>query len=396
MGKLCDDLHQAATTFHHWVHPPVIEVPECVRRLLEGIYPTIDWSTVVFHDGLPWAVNVVAPVAITLPGTYDPHTIHIYVEHGAWDPCSCSGLALVVHEGFHVLQYRDLLGGYGVGFLRSFIVAYLACSLSGGGDDDNEIEKPAYAHEELFAGCCASLGAPICNCAEKPPAFNPDALDQLLTTCPGLVRESSGLTLGSALAACAPVKTWWMQGVLLLFGLLLAGLIAVAKPLAEVLMLFGVGVLRGVAGIVCAAEWLWGGIQAVGSWIAGVLEPVCDWALDVRQQCVEWEETRRAECAEWKDEGSEECREWRDQGTNECREWRDNGYNKCCDWVPCSWACKALVWIASWVCIGWYWVANLVCQGWYWVANLVCQAWVWTASRTCRLFTRVVRVLTCW
>jgi hypothetical protein len=80
-------------------------------------------------------------------------------------------------------------------------------------------------------------------------------------------------------------------------------------------------------------------------------------------------------CIEWGQERHQECTQTRDEGYNQCTQTRDDGYNQCCTWEPCSWFCRAWVWISNIVCIAWTWVSNVVCVAWTWVTTAVCVVW---------------------
>lgn len=82
-----------------------------------------------------------------------------------------------------------------------------------------------------------------------------------------------------------------------------------------------------------------------------------------------------ASCLKRGKKRTKECSETEDQGYNECSEERDQGYKDCCDWAPCSWFCKAWVWISNIVCVAWTWVSNIVCVAWTWITTAVCVSW---------------------
>jgi hypothetical protein len=60
--------------------------------------------------------------------------------------------------------------------------------------------------------------------------------------------------------------------------------------------------------------------------------------------------------------------------------------------VPCSWACKAFVWVSSWVCRAWYWVAKWVCVAWTYVVRWSCVVWGWLTVTACGLWSIII----CW
>jgi hypothetical protein len=80
-------------------------------------------------------------------------------------------------------------------------------------------------------------------------------------------------------------------------------------------------------------------------------------------------------CIQWGEERHQECSATEDRGYNECSESEDRGYRDCCDWAPCSWFCRAWVWISNIVCVAWTWVSNIVCVAWTWITTAFCVLW---------------------
>ncbi len=104
-------------------------------------------------------------------------------------------------------------------------------------------------------------------------------------------------------------------------------------------------------------------------------------------------------CADLKDEGYNQCIETRDEGYKQCSREEDQGYKNCCDWWPCSWACRAWVWVSHIVCVAWTWVSNFVCVAWNWISKWVCRIVYWIYTTICKLVVSVIfwfirRVLT--
>jgi len=161
MSKLSDFLLKPARQLYHWVFPVLIERDEKTEAVLQGIYPTINWQNVHFYHGLPWFIRGGFVNAIVLPATWGRHGIHVYFRD--YRPDSFYNLMTVVHEGFHVLQYRDM--GTGIGFFRGFMIYYLSEYLqlffkniknntrenaSQIAYEKHPMEIPAYAYEAAF------------------------------------------------------------------------------------------------------------------------------------------------------------------------------------------------------------------------------------------------------
>ncbi|WP_242370632.1 glycerophosphodiester phosphodiesterase [Anaeromyxobacter sp. SG26] len=106
-----------------------------------------------------------------------------------------------------------------------------------------------------------------------------------------------------------------------------------------------------------------------------------------------WEQCtkdRAKSCAREKDEGYSRCTEQRDEGYSECTQTRDDGFRRCCDWAPCSWFCRAWVWVSHIVCVIWTWISNIVCVAWTWVANVVCVLWVYATAPVCLAIGKLI------
>lgn len=161
MSKLSDFLLQPARQLYRWVFPALIKRDEQTMMVLQHIYPTIDWQNVRFYHGLPWFIRGGFVNAIVLPATWGRRGVNVYFRD--YRPDSFYNLMTVVHEGFHVLQYRDL--GAGIGFFRGFMIYYLSEYLqlfvkniknntrenaSQMAYEKHPMEIPAYAYEAAF------------------------------------------------------------------------------------------------------------------------------------------------------------------------------------------------------------------------------------------------------
>lgn len=110
--------------------------------------------------------------------------------------------------------------------------------------------------------------------------------------------------------------------------------------------------------------------------------------------CLKYAFERIRRCTQTRDDGYNKCTETRDEGYNACTQTRDDGYRKCCTWWPCSWFCRAWVWISHIVCVVWTWISNIVCVAWTWVKNIVCVAWVIFTTIICVVFDAIIKVFT--
>lgn len=328
----------------------VITLPDCAMRLLERLYPTVDWTRVIFLSGLPfWASS--ATSAITLPDPSNGWGFRIYLGDNT-DFCDPDDMATLVHEGMHIAQFMSVGGGYGLGFFRPAFIGYFAC-LFAHGYDNNPYELQAYEQDERFSGC-NSLNK-VCDCSSGEPVFNEAALH-------GLVKCNEGLVIASPKAPMCAGLGW-------LLALPLTALIAV--------LVYIVHFFDRVRCVTLKQSY-----RACMKWAQTSQKTCQQWGFQVIQQCLEWA-----------DQGYERCDQWADEGYSTCDKWEDQGYNQCCNWWPCSWGCKALVWISHVVCVATIWVSNLVCKVTIWVTNLVCIVSSLVSILVCLVFTIIVQLV---
>lgn len=190
--NVCNWLRDILRNYYYWLRPKEIEIPDCVLQLLKVIYPTVDWNKIHFYDELPWFIPTSKVNAVALPGIYDCNQIHIYFSN--FNPYICyipnKELSLVIHEGYHALQYTDI-GIFGIGFIRLFTMKYLNCWLMYR-YKKNPFEISAYAFAKNFSECCiASRATKICDYTVTPPIFNKATLNQLIINCPHLIKRHS-------------------------------------------------------------------------------------------------------------------------------------------------------------------------------------------------------------
>jgi hypothetical protein len=327
-----------------------ISLPTCAQNLLDRIYPTVDWSRVIFLSGLPyWASS--ATVAITLPDPIDPWRFRVYLG-AQTDFCDPDTLASLVHEGHHVAQFMSIANGYGFGFFRPAFIAYFACWMAHG-YDDNPFEVAAYDYEKRFAACYKKNR--VCDCSSGAPVFNPDALKGLVACDETLVVREIRAPLCRGL--------WWLLAFPFVF---LLAIIAFLGHLFD-----------GVHCVLIKQQFDKCLKQGLISW----------------QECALWGQTTFQQCTQWADQGYNQCNEWADEGYNQCSEWADWGYDACCDWAPCSWFCKVLVWISNWVCVATVWITNLVCKVSIWISVWVCLVTVWVTVLICLLWKTITQLV---
>ncbi|NVO09291.1 MAG: hypothetical protein HXX16_04940 [Bacteroidales bacterium] len=239
--NLCDRFKNILNDYYRWFKPKEIEKPECVQQLLKTIYPKVNWNKVHLYNNLPWYISSSKTIAITLPGIYNFTRFNIYFNEN-FDPCSCKGLGTIVHEGFHVLQNRDT-GIFGVGFIRLFMVQYFGWWAMAG-YNNSPIEAEAHKQEQHFNECCSALDKKIYDCSTNPPTFNQNALNQLITNNPELVKNSSGFFYNFDI-------------FLPIIGAILDIVIAILLPILEFILLLIAALLLAITGLACLINWIW-------------------------------------------------------------------------------------------------------------------------------------------
>ena len=154
-----------------------IEVPECVRRVVAPVYPDMDLDGVRFHEGLPFYAFL-GPGAITVGP-------NVYFRQGRFDPCSCDGIALIVHELYHIRQGAD---GPGFWFLRPFYLRYIWLWVRHGlaRGRKHPLEEPAYKLQREVMKCCKEVAeSGPCRCEEgRPVGVNEEFLKKFAAECP--------------------------------------------------------------------------------------------------------------------------------------------------------------------------------------------------------------------
>jgi len=200
-GKgLGDRLQASARRLRRWLFPPRIEPPDEVKRLLQAVFPTLDFAAVSFHRGAPHLVRLLKSEAIVIPGLLAPRRTCIYVESEAWEPGSVEGLGTLVHEAFHALQAQEVPRGFGP--FRPFLLLYFAQGAANGFRyQGHPMENSAYD----VAGLPGSrFETTFADMAGVDGAIDAAAIEAAAIERAGLRTPSSGLRFGSALAGSLP------------------------------------------------------------------------------------------------------------------------------------------------------------------------------------------------
>lgn len=265
MTVLSKKIRYKAEQYHEWIFPREIEMPDYLLQILDMVYEGkgIEWKLVKFYYGLPWFMHYAGNEASTQPGTYDNHSIHVYYRKSMWSPYSIRGLSTIVHECFHVMQFRQVLDGWGVGFFRFFLILYFSGYASLGRTKKHLIEMPAFAEEDKFRACFEEAVAAL-GITDPEESFH-DRTEQVLAQfkgrCPDISPHAYNINywqlmyaftpgafrLGSGLAA----KIFFFPWVILwnIIAISATILIAILKPILESLLMIPYFIMLAVAAV---------------------------------------------------------------------------------------------------------------------------------------------------
>jgi len=153
--------------FHLRKHTPL---PSTIK-ILETLYPLVNWNRVDFYEGLPWFTPAVAPyvTAQALPNFYSLSRFRIYLKK--YDESRAQCLADIVHEAFHINQAMSFGKGYGIGFFRIWMLFYISVFFRNG-YRQNPFEIPAYDQEFRFLQYCEKHNLHGIQPAVRESAFN--------------------------------------------------------------------------------------------------------------------------------------------------------------------------------------------------------------------------------
>jgi hypothetical protein len=209
-----------------FVFPRRVYPSEKIMQLLRVIYPKLDLEQIKFYEGIPWFTKYVAPfvTAQALPDTYSLRKLNIHVKK--YDENDCLILADIVHEAYHMVQYERFWKGWGIGFLRPFIVYYNACYITRG-YRNNHFEIPAYEQEYAFQRFCNAHHITLSNPHDRETLEHLVEQTEMKTEYIEYKYEGKFLHLVISFLFCV--------------------LVAIVKPLMEFLLLVNYGILKGVS-----------------------------------------------------------------------------------------------------------------------------------------------------
>jgi hypothetical protein len=160
---------------YQFIYPPSFDLMPKDCRLLEQMYPKVDWSLVDCYSQMPWFMHYTFAIGTALPSTYDGKKVHIYIRN--LESMSVDQrLTILVHEAYHVQQYyelnsmgkqkKGLAWGCNRRFLRYYIGWYFEGLYKAVFKDKKKwseatniayrqhpMEVPAYRQEHIFRQC---------------------------------------------------------------------------------------------------------------------------------------------------------------------------------------------------------------------------------------------------
>jgi hypothetical protein len=264
MARFSAKIRNKAEQFYEWVLPREVELSDFLVQTLALVYNGmhVEWKSVKFHFGLPWFMHYATNEASTQPGTYDGHSIHVYYRKSMWSPYSIRGLSTIVHECFHVMQYRQVLDGWGVGYFRFFLILYFSGYASLGRSRKHLIELPAYSEEDKFRECLENALAEL-GITDPEESFydrQEEVLAHFKGKCPDISPHAYKIKFWDLMYALTPgafkFHNYYFGRILLFPWMIIWNLIALAatilfailKPILESILLIGYLIMLTAAG----------------------------------------------------------------------------------------------------------------------------------------------------
>jgi len=214
--------------------PRRLELSQEHTRLLEIIFPKVALRRVRYQVGMPWFMFRLKRVkAITLPTTYG--FTGVTVRFRSFEPYDPFYMALLVHETVHLKQIQKTWGGIGLGMFRPFLGRYLAEHFNSS-YFENPMEKDAYDFDGAFESYCRQLKRQF---TRDDEAF----MNEVIGQYPEHLKDPKELHERKANAFQL------IAGFALAFGM------AILRPVAELLLLLGCGLLWIFAGLLWLITW---------------------------------------------------------------------------------------------------------------------------------------------
>jgi len=221
-GPFPDKLEENYFKLKNGLFPVAMQMPQEIILLLKKFYPTVNWNKVRFYNTLPWYTQYGLKYldGITTPSNFGIYTIDIYLNHlNLYRPY---GLATLVHEGYHILQFQKQYRA-GIGFLKIYLIDYIAGWFKHG-YFQHPMEKPAYVQERNMN---KFLGIHFEN-------LRPGGIEKMISA-----NRNEHLIIKKAEHQ---LDTPWYNFTA---AFLLTLLIAILKPLAELVLIIELMILRG-------------------------------------------------------------------------------------------------------------------------------------------------------
>lgn len=110
----------------HWYKsffPERLVLSEREQALLRGLFPEVNWSEVAVFNGLLWYAQSSFAIAMALPSAWHKRRCDMHFRDYARESPIQRTITLV-HEAFHIVQYKDLHSVIDVGYFRRFTRYY--------------------------------------------------------------------------------------------------------------------------------------------------------------------------------------------------------------------------------------------------------------------------------
>lgn len=220
-------IHRFTVTLSRGLFPKPLAVANEHLELVRRIFPSLNLECVRYHGTLPWFMFRMKRVkAITLPTTYGLRGTRIHIRD--FDPVAPFDVALLVHEVVHVKQSQHLLGGWGIGMFRPFVVRYLGEHFRSG-YYKNPLERDAYDFDEKVEDYIRKIRQQVTDDAIFLSELVKQLPDELIEPQPHHPPQANVLH--------------YVAGFVATIG------VAIGRPIAELLLVLVLGLLWLVVGV---------------------------------------------------------------------------------------------------------------------------------------------------
>src|SRR6185295_16533369 len=182
--------------------PTPVALPSCLMDCCKVLFPNLDFSRILFFEGLPLGVSDARGFTMS-SGGWSPD-IRIYME--TYNPCELKTFLVIAHELVHAVQIQGMIGGGRIpGSWGAYYASHFLGCVGRGSECDNALVKEAYDYSNGSCGTNGKVrtfievqhaGALPCECKLPWPTPNnigAQTYAEVLKADPDLVMKESGV-----------------------------------------------------------------------------------------------------------------------------------------------------------------------------------------------------------